>query len=195
MQVSALTFPAFGSRLRRARRSHGLKQAALASLLGVDQSTVSRWESGAQTPDVSVQWAAFDLLGPQLQADDALRRLVEHSSACVHLIDESRHICLAYSSARARDWRCGQREMQGVSLWKFATDEIRREEELLDVTGWWDQHTPTPRYFTTTHRNFDTIQISAGEVLWERLYLIDGTPVRLVSGTSRTQSHSYWSAD
>jgi hypothetical protein len=85
--------------------------------------------------------------------------------------------------------------MQGVSLWKFATDEIRREEELLDVTGWWDQHTPTPRYFTTTHRNFDTIQISAGEVLWERLYLIDGTPVRLVSGTSRTQSHSYWSAD
>ena len=71
----------------------------------------------------------------------------------------------------------------GVSLWQFATDEIRRAETELKDEGWWDQHTPNPKAFLTSEAVHDRIRISAGEIVWERLYLADGTPVRLVSGS------------
>ena len=41
-------------RLRDLRRAHGLKQTELAKMLGVNQATLSRWESGASMPNASV---------------------------------------------------------------------------------------------------------------------------------------------
>jgi len=41
----------FCDRLRKARESAGLEQAALAALLGKKRSTVSNWERGANRPD------------------------------------------------------------------------------------------------------------------------------------------------
>jgi Zn-dependent peptidase ImmA (M78 family)/transcriptional regulator with XRE-family HTH domain len=40
----------YGERIRQVREYHGLKQIALANLLGVDQSTVARIEAGELTP-------------------------------------------------------------------------------------------------------------------------------------------------
>ena len=53
----------------------------------------------------------------------------------------------------------------------------------LEAEGWWDVHTPAPKAFQTSEAIHDRIRISAGEITWERLYLSDDTPVRLVSGT------------
>ncbi|KIC43471.1 DNA-binding protein [Ruegeria sp. ANG-R] len=175
-------FPAFGKRLRRLRRSVGLKQSALADLLEVDQATVSRWETGGQTPSAHVQQAVFAALGPVRVQDSALKRLVVNSSECLHLVEEASHTCLAYSANRARDWKTSRRALLGVSLWQFATDEIRHAEGELQQEGWWDLHTPAPKAFLTSEAVHDRIRISAGQIVWERLYLSDGTPVRLVSG-------------
>ncbi|HSV28907.1 MAG TPA: PAS domain-containing protein, partial [Candidatus Omnitrophota bacterium] len=41
--------------VKRVREQHGLKQAAMAELLGVDQATVSRWECGQHIPALSVR--------------------------------------------------------------------------------------------------------------------------------------------
>ncbi|MEM9223217.1 MAG: helix-turn-helix transcriptional regulator [Pseudomonadota bacterium] len=175
-------FPAFGQRLRRQRRACGMKQAALADLLRVNQATVSRWECGTYAPGGDIQRQVFDALG-QIRTDDAtLRRLVERSIDCVHLVEEASHICLAYSPNRARDWGTSRRAMLGVSLWQFATDEIRQAESELADAGWWDDAAPAPKLFVTSGAVHDPITISAGDILWERLYLSDGTPVRLVSG-------------
>ena len=57
-------YPAFGKRLKRLRRSVGLKQTALADMLEVDQTTISRWENGTQTPSADLQHAVFSALGP-----------------------------------------------------------------------------------------------------------------------------------
>lgn len=176
-------YPGFGKRLKRLRRSVGYKQAYLAELLEVDQATISRWERGGQTPLPDTQQAVFAALGPRRSDDNALRRLVLNSSDCLHLVEEASHKCLAYSASRARDWKTSQNALLGVSLWQFATEEIQKAEAELEVEGWWDKHTPAPKAFQTSEAIHDRIRISAGEIFWERLYLSDGTPVRLVSGT------------
>ena len=181
MPIAQQQIPAFGRRLRIARRAQGMKQAALADLLAVDQATISRWEAGVQVPLPSVQAAAFGFVMPQRPLDDALRRLIESSAASVHLIEDISHVCLAYSPARAREWSVSNRTLVGSSLWPFATDEIQCEEEALAEAGWWDRQWPAARSFEIASRDFDAISIRAGHVLWERLYLADGTPVRLVT--------------
>ncbi|WP_319544681.1 helix-turn-helix transcriptional regulator [Ruegeria conchae] len=178
----SIGFPAFGKRLKRLRRVVGLKQSALADLIEVDQATISRWENGGQTPSADVQQVVFAALGPAKAQDSALKRLVVNSSECLHLVEEATHTCLAYSASRARDWKTSQRALLGVSLWQFATDEIRQAEAELQLDGWWDLHSPAPKAFLTSEAVHDQIRISAGRIVWERLYLSDGTPVRLVSG-------------
>ena len=174
--------PVFGRRLRRLRRAMGVKQLALADMMEVDQASISRWEAGHQTPSAATQRKALDALATSRTDDAALRRLVEHSNDCVHLVDDATHVCLAYSLKRARDWQNSQRSLLGVSLWPFATDEIRKAEAELAETDWWSSQMPAPRCFMTSEKIFDEIVITAGVIRWERLYLSDGTPVRLVTG-------------
>ena len=159
-----------------------MKQAALADVMAVDQATVSRWESGAQLPDNPVQEKVLQTLSAQRSDDSALRRLVEASGDAVHLVEEANHICLAYSKTRAMEWRRRPGSLLGTSLWRFATDEIRQAELELSDEGWWDTYLPEPKSFSTSGVVHDEITIPAGPILWERLYLADGTPVRLVSG-------------
>ena len=175
------SLPRFGRRLRLLRRALDVKQSALSEELGISQSTLSRWEAGVQEPDTFMQKQAFDLLESQQADDAALRRLVESSNDCVHLVDEATHKCLAYSRPRAREWRTSQRAMLGVSLWQFATEEIKVAEQGLEAGDWWAAQHPRPVCFHTSAKRYEQIHISSGGVLWERLYLRDGTPVRLCS--------------
>ncbi|HTY68863.1 MAG TPA: helix-turn-helix domain-containing protein [Alphaproteobacteria bacterium] len=62
MRISAEELADWGAQLRRFRRLRALKQAALAELIGVDQATVSRWESGRQSPDLAMQQRLRDLM-------------------------------------------------------------------------------------------------------------------------------------
>lgn len=173
--------PFFGRRLRQQRRVLGIKQLVIAQEMGVDQATVSRWESGQQKPETKIQHAVFDLLAQSRTDDNALRRLVENSNACLHLVEETNHVCLAYSRSRAQEWLVSQRAMLGVSLWQFSTDEIRQAESELAESDWWSAKEPQAKLFCTSEATNNAIRISAGGILWERLYLADGTPVRLVS--------------
>ena len=173
------TLPSFGRRLKQARRAAGVKQLVLTEALEVNQSTISRWEAGMQVPSPAVQQQAFDCLSACRRDDAVLRRLVESSAACLHLVEEATHVCLAYSKRRAAEWQSSDRGMLGTSLWQFATEEIQAAELRLENSDWWAVQQPTPHYFQTSERKFDEITISAGGVLWERLYLADGTPARL----------------
>ena len=62
MRISGGGLVDWGAQLRRFRRLRALKQTALAELIGVDQATVSRWESGRQSPDLSMQQRLRDLM-------------------------------------------------------------------------------------------------------------------------------------
>lgn len=96
MHKHAPPFPLFSQRLRHLRQTMGIKQLTLALDLGVDQTTISRWESGLQAPEPDVQQQALAALSCARKDDAALRRLVENATNHVHLVEEATHICLAY---------------------------------------------------------------------------------------------------
>lgn len=172
--------PSFGLRLRRLRRAAGVKQFALSDALAVDQSSVSRWEAGVQVPDLQMQTRAFDLLVGAQRDDFALRRLIETSSSTVHLIEDATHKCLAFSKKRGMEWgNIDHSSLYQKSLWRFATHEIQAAEANLAHSDWWSAQLPAPHSFITSAKTYREIIIRPGQILWERMYLADGTPVRL----------------
>ena len=161
------------------RRALGVKQSSLSHALGVDQSSVSRWEAGGQMPERRIQRRAFELLSDRRTDDFALRRLVETSTLSLHLVEDATHECLAYSGRRAAEWGIDERSLNGCHLWRFATEEIQSAESELEHGDWWTSQLPEPRCFRTSEKRYDELSVLAGYIRWERMYLNDGTPVRL----------------
>ncbi len=129
---------AIGQALRRMRLLEGMKQEHLAALMGVAQTTVSRWERGALALGPE-QWRQAQRLlaaSPDPSRDAALKRLVDHSSLKVHLICDRTHRLLAASPARWADWRVGLEDLLGRTLLVYASPEILAAEARLDALGW-----------------------------------------------------------
>ena len=172
----------FGRALKRWRRVRGIKQSHVAELLSVTQATVSRWERGQHRPNAAEAKRLQHLLEAPLDAsgDAALRRLVETSGLSVHLICDLTHRLLAASPARLAEWRCSASDLYGVSLWPFATDEIRSAESRLVDLGWRDAPTPSLSFWTGAN-DAPLVTIYPGILLWETFPLSDGTLARLVT--------------
>jgi transcriptional regulator with XRE-family HTH domain len=172
----------YGRALRRWRRLRGVKQSHAAELFGVTQATLSRWERGHhRLPDTAARQLARLLAAPLESAADAgLRRLVESSAHRVHLICDLSHRLLAASPARFAEWTADAAELRGVSLWAFATDEIRSAEGRLGELGWYDDGASQLSFWTGANDS-PVVSIDPGILLWERLQLSDGTLARLVT--------------
>src|SRR5207344_2186269 len=86
-----------GRSLYRWRALRRIKQQHAAELLGVSQATISRWENGQLPPDEHEQLRLRTLMQARLDsaADRELARLVNHSSAAVHLVCDLTHRLLA----------------------------------------------------------------------------------------------------
>lgn len=167
------------SPLRRLRLLKGLKQSHLAELMGVAQTTVSRWESGG-LPLPEAQWQRAQRLLAEPAQDAILRRLVEHSSLSQHLIDDRTHDLLAVSKSREDKWRAEPGAFLGRSLIGFASPEILAAEATLDAMGWRDGR--VGRLEIDTGPNHDpVVPIVRSRLIWERLILSDGRAARLVT--------------
>lgn len=171
-----------GRALRRMRALRGMKQSHLAELLGVTQSTVSRWERGALAMSTSQEAAARRLLRSDCDParDAALKRLVENSTLPVHLICDRTHRLLAASQERRAAWRTDPGSLFGRSMLVYASSEILAAEARLEALGWHDG--ALSRLAFDTGANDDpSVPIRPGRVLWERIALADGTTGRLVT--------------
>ena len=167
-----------GRALRRLRLMRGIKQSHVAELLGVTQATVSRWETGALMPALDQQAALERLFArPASTADAAIKRLVETSTARVHLICDHSHRLLAASPGRRTEWR---RDMLGTPMFRYASEGIQQAEGTLQGLGWHDGQTAS-LVVETGPNGRDDVPIAAGRVLWERIPLADGATVRLVT--------------
>ncbi|WP_334176750.1 helix-turn-helix transcriptional regulator [Pseudoxanthobacter sp.] len=174
-----------GRALKRLRAMRGLKQAAVAEMLGVDQTTVSRWERGIGRPEGREAAALERLLaapaGPG--ADRALKRLVSQAGEPVHLICDITHRLLAASPARVAEWTSPLDIHLGERLLRYASDEIRAAEARLPDQGWYEPVAPRLVFYTGANADPD-LRIRPGWMSWERLRLEDGSLARLVTTVS-----------
>ncbi|WP_306146712.1 MULTISPECIES: helix-turn-helix domain-containing protein [unclassified Roseibium] len=170
-----------GPSLRRWRVLNRVKQQALADELGVSQSKISRWESGASEPDGLDRSKVERLLlaRPNSAADRALVELVSSNSAPVHLVCDLSHRLLAVSPARARDWHTGVQELMDRPLWPYASEGIQTAEHSLGAKGWFEPHAPDI-VFSTERADFPEMTIPESRIRITRLALSDGRFARLV---------------
>jgi len=169
----------FGARLRRLRRAHGIKQAYVAQLAGVDQATVSRWERGEIKPDYLHAQSVLRALSPNQSDDSTLRRLVESSSLTIHLIRDVDHTLLAASLSRIAEWNRPVKTLIGKSVWEAASPAIYAAEASLEKLGWWEYPQPAPVEVNLEPYDSGFLPIVPGKMLWERVWLSDGCPARL----------------
>lgn len=176
--------------LRKARRARSIKQEWLAEQLNVSQSTISKWENGASTPDPRQIAKIFDTLAIVFshQTDDWLYRLVRNSTHKVHLMRESDHRLLAASEQRVTEWRRDYSEVAARPLSQDLPDDIAAAERHLrdlDYEAKWRR----PAVLSVEGREAGgPYRIERGFLLWEWFMLSDGELVRLVTNIDRSET-------
>ncbi|QAY76464.1 helix-turn-helix transcriptional regulator [Sphingosinicella sp. BN140058] len=181
-----LAAPALQRALRRWRTLNRIKQAHAAELLGVAQSTISRWESGRQCFEPSEARKVQALVGTRFSsaADAVLARLIRESGRPIHLVCDTSHRLLACSRVRAAGFGVPDADLIGRSLWRYSTPELIAEEAHLASCGWYDSAAPAPVEFETGDNGVCHVPIRPGRCRWTRMALSDGMPARLVETLS-----------
>jgi transcriptional regulator with XRE-family HTH domain len=158
-----------------------MKQHHAAELLGVSQTTISRWENGLQAPTPAEQSDIRRLMQARLDsaADRELARLVRQSTAEVHLICDLTHRLLDLSPARARMWSVPATDLLGTSLWRYASKEIVTAERNLPQAGWFEPAPPALELDTGANGS-SVVRIRPSRLKWVRFQLSDGSFARLV---------------
>jgi transcriptional regulator with XRE-family HTH domain len=171
-----------GPAFRRWRALNRVKQSHAAELFGVAQSTISRWECGAQQMEPEQRARLMALVSARLTSagDAALARLVQEQSRGVHLICDQSHRLLALSGVRRQEFGCDAGELMGKSLWRFITEDLALAEAALEGLGWFDLQSPPEVVAETGANSSDLVPIRAGRCRLTRMVLSDGTAARLV---------------
>lgn len=187
MNLLPIQSDCLGPSLRRWRVLNRVKQAALAEQIGVSQAKISRWESGAQSPDRREVRLLQRLLTarPTSAADQALLDLVRTSRQPVHLICDLTHRLLAASPGRTSKWRVSPGDLVNTSLWRFASRGIEAGEAALDAKGWYEPVAPDVTIETERAEHAE-LTIRAGQIRYTRMPLSDGSFARLVQDGPRT---------
>jgi transcriptional regulator with XRE-family HTH domain len=95
----------FASDLKLWRKAQGLKQDALAYLLGVTQPAISRWEAGVDMPSQALQLRLRDMMCPSARARQKIEDFVlRKTSALEASFDLDGVKLLATSQGMQRAW-------------------------------------------------------------------------------------------
>lgn len=143
----------FAQRLRSWRRLNGIKQVALAKMLGVSQAAVSYWETGQDKPSADLMRRISDMIA-RADCDEILleRLFTERQPGIVALYDLDGIRFMAASRGYRALWP-GMSLLQGKSLEGHlvnesgelqANDALRRDIDsgkLALVSGVSDRHT------------------------------------------------------
>jgi transcriptional regulator with XRE-family HTH domain len=193
------------TQLRRFRRLRALKQTALAEMLGVDQATVSRWESGRQAPDLGMQRRLRSLMqhaGPRQEV--LLKHWINTAIGYTSLSDENR-VVVAASPSFCDFQRIDANEIVGMSLIPAFTEELEQlwgiavergflEGDIASVTtvsranllsgqerniGTIAVWTPVPLADAQVLRRVDVIRLS--EEQFSKARADNGGPIRIVT--------------
>lgn len=161
------------AQIRRYRRLQGLKQATLAEAVGVDQSTVSRWESGGVVPDPKIQQRLLTLM----RCSSADERLLRHTIGVA--LDECglstrERTILAASSSYCAAHGVSPRDIVGQSARPMDTAEAERLRRLVCEEGFFRGEIASVTVIARTHSLSGHHRNRATKAIW--------IPVRLKEG-------------
>jgi len=122
--------------LREFRKRHGVSQAAFAERLGVDQTSVSRWERGTDSPRLSVRARIRDLIRTQSapRQDAAVLARVRYAAWPTTLVSRGA-VFLEINASAIAEAGLGQRELRGSSIYGAFGDETDAVTENWERTG------------------------------------------------------------
>jgi transcriptional regulator with XRE-family HTH domain len=116
-----------------ARAEAGLSQTGLASLLGVTQATISRWEMGAQEPSPSLRQKLVTLLD-EAKSKRAAELILAHSPFKMALVRRDWTV-IAVSAGLAGLYGNDINKFREFSLREVATAEMEQIVRDLDARG------------------------------------------------------------
>ncbi|WP_203291604.1 helix-turn-helix transcriptional regulator [Maricaulis parjimensis] len=135
-ETSVIHWP---SVIRHYRHSKSLKQAAMAHDLGVTQTMISRWESGAAAPSARIQERIFDLYW-QAHASVTrsvwLERIGQHPSV-VAVINGAGRILRA-SQGLQRALACRRHDVEGRYLHEAFSGDLVDLFDTLEASGFFE---------------------------------------------------------
>lgn len=122
--------------LRQFRRHNGVNQADLASMLGVDQTTISRWERGRDTPGIPAQRRIRDLLRREATAkqDQVMRARVRNSVWPSSLVREGAIFLECNQGVLQEIGLCGT-DLRGLSVYGSFGPQTDEVTERWEKTG------------------------------------------------------------
>lgn len=94
----------FSTRLRSWRKGRRIKQASLATDLGVSQAAISRWENGLDLPSAATLARLQSIMQPESGAWQVEQRHVERLASCRALFAAEGMRLLAASQGMQRLW-------------------------------------------------------------------------------------------
>lgn len=117
------------------RRSRGLKQAALAEMLGVTQPAISHWERGIDEPTVALQTRIRDLLVYDANPQEALLQSAVRHSPNMSLLMPDLFILESSAQVAADVYRLTPEEVKGTDTLGLFGDEFDHRQLAFRSSG------------------------------------------------------------
>jgi transcriptional regulator with XRE-family HTH domain len=197
MRISGDGLADWGGQLRRFRRLRSLKQTALAELIGVDQATISRWESGRQNPDLAMQHRLRDLMRRiEPREEILLKHWINASVGYTVLCDEDR-IIRAASPSYCSIHGLSSADVLGLSSIPVFTAELERALWLAIDRGFFEGEVASATVVGRANALSGQSLDIPGMSVWTPVPLTDGRVLRRVDrialseeqfGTARTEN-------
>lgn len=180
MRISGDGLADWGAQLRRFRRLRALKQAALAEMVGVDQATISRWESGRQSPDLAMQQRLRDLMRRiEPREEVLLKHWINTSVGYTVLCDEDR-IIRAASPSYCNIHGLSPTEVLGLSTIPSFTAELERALWLAVDRGFFEGEVASVTVVGRNNALSGQPRDVPGMSVWTPVPLADGRVLRRV---------------
>jgi PAS domain S-box-containing protein len=170
----------WAGQLRRFRRRRALTQMAFAELMGVDQTTVSRWESGRQVPELGMQRRLRDLVRRVEPRDEVLlKHWIDTSVGYTVLCDEDR-IIRAASPSFCDIHGVSPNEVVGMSSRPVFTAELEQMLWTAIDHGFFEGEVASVTVVCRFHALSGRRRDIGGIVAWAPIPLTDGQILRRI---------------
>jgi transcriptional regulator with XRE-family HTH domain len=172
--------------LKEYRRRRGLTQSALAEVLDVDPTTISRWERGRDRPALGIQRRLKSLvLSPPRNVEAALKMLIDTSDTIAVLFD-SRYRLLHSSPKHRGLLRLDTSELYGRPFQSFQSESQAAVLECVGGPNGWFRNGVIKMEGTLLRKAFERARNPSASAQRCTAWTIrDGVDEPLVLGISR----------